>query len=330
MARHKVLAIGLDGLDVTLAERFMAEGQMPALANLRKRAARFLLDEGAALHTGLPWEHVASGLSPEAGGRWSPVDFDPSSYTAWQDGAHFAPWWAETDLRVVVFDSPFVDLRRARNTKGIVAWGSHNPGTVTAARPAALLAEFVQRFGDYPAVEWTYATPWPSAARARMMEKDSVRPWMCAAARPIGWPLNDSRSGTSFSPSLASFTAVWRGYGTAWTLAIPSTRIPQAGRPVLHCWTYTGPWTTWSGSSSTRPAMPQSSRSTWAGWGRPLRYPVDGSAPRAALPPRLRSPASHAPPAWTATPNRMPGLDDHDSWETATASWVPGPPRDSG
>jgi len=41
MARQKVLAIGLDGFEVSLAERYMAEGQMPALAALRKRAARF-------------------------------------------------------------------------------------------------------------------------------------------------------------------------------------------------------------------------------------------------------------------------------------------------
>jgi hypothetical protein len=169
MTGRKVLAIGLDGLEVTLAERLMAEGQMPALADLRKRAARFLLDEGSAFRAGLPWEHVASGLSPELAGRWGPVEFDPTSYTAWLEGAHFAPWWAKTDLRVVVFDTPYVDLRRARNTQGIVAWGSHSPGAVTAARPAALLAEFVQRFGDYPAVEWTYGTPWPSAARARLM-----------------------------------------------------------------------------------------------------------------------------------------------------------------
>ena len=112
MTGHKVLAIGLDGLEVTLAERFMAEGQMPALADLRKRAARFLLDEGSAFRAGLPWEHVASGLSPEGAGRWGPVEFDPTSYTASQEGAHFAPWWAKTDLRVVVFDTPYVDLRK--------------------------------------------------------------------------------------------------------------------------------------------------------------------------------------------------------------------------
>jgi hypothetical protein len=41
MARQKILAIGLDGFEASLAERYMSEGQMPALAALRKRAARF-------------------------------------------------------------------------------------------------------------------------------------------------------------------------------------------------------------------------------------------------------------------------------------------------
>jgi predicted AlkP superfamily phosphohydrolase/phosphomutase len=79
MMRQKVLAIGLDGFDVSLAERFMAAGQMPALTELRKRAARFILDEGPPIRTGLPWEYVVSGLSPEMARRWGPIDFDPAS-----------------------------------------------------------------------------------------------------------------------------------------------------------------------------------------------------------------------------------------------------------
>ncbi len=34
------------------------------------------------------------------------------------------------------------------------------------------------------------------------------------------------------------------------------------------------------------------------------------------------------PPAWTATPNRLPILEEHDSWDTARVSWVPEPPRE--
>jgi predicted AlkP superfamily phosphohydrolase/phosphomutase len=190
MMRQRVLAIGLDGFDVTLADRFMAEGQMPAFAELKKRAARFLLDEGQAIRAGLPWEHVASGLSPEMSGRWGPIDLDPSSYTAWQDGAQFAPWWAETGLRVVVFDTPFVDLRRARNTQGVVSWGSHNPGTVSRARPGALRGEFVRRFGEYPAAEWTYGIPWPSAERANLMG-EALSHALDVRSRAVQWLATD-------------------------------------------------------------------------------------------------------------------------------------------
>ena len=169
MTRRRVLAIGLDGLEVTLAERLMAAGDMPALAELRRRSARFLLDHGPAQRTGLAWEHVASGLSPEAARRWAAVEFDPSTYRAWQEGARFVPWWDSLDRRVVVFDTPYVDLRRAPTTQGIVAWGAHDPGTTFTGRPAGVQAEFEERFGRYPAAPWTYGIPWPSPARARAM-----------------------------------------------------------------------------------------------------------------------------------------------------------------
>lgn len=170
MTRHgRVLAIGLDGLELGLAERLMAAGEMPALAALRDRAARFLLDHGPAQRTGLAWEHVASGLSPEAGRRWAAVEFDPATYRAWQEGARFDPWWNGLDRRVVVFDTPYVDLRRTPRTRGVVAWGAHDPGTVMAGRPEGLLGEFEQRFGRYPAAPWTYGTPWPSPSRSRTM-----------------------------------------------------------------------------------------------------------------------------------------------------------------
>jgi predicted AlkP superfamily phosphohydrolase/phosphomutase len=169
MARPRVLAIGLDGLEVTFAEQLMAAGEMPALADLRRRAARFRLDHGPAQRTGLAWEHVASGLSPEAGHRWAAVEFDPTSYMAWQEGGRFTPWWADLDRRVLVFDTPYVDLRRARNTRGVVAWGAHDPGTINAGSPDGLLAEFKSRVGRYPASRWTYGTPFPSSAGTQAM-----------------------------------------------------------------------------------------------------------------------------------------------------------------
>jgi len=126
-----VLAIGLDGLEVSLAERLMAAGDMPALADLRKRAVRFVLDHGPAQRTGLAWEHVASGLSPEASGRWAAVEFDPSTYQVWQEGARFTPWWAAVDRRITdqALCRPLTSTRpelvsaRLRNYQYHPVWG---------------------------------------------------------------------------------------------------------------------------------------------------------------------------------------------------------------
>lgn len=169
MEPRRVLAIGLDGLELTYAERLMADGRLPALAGLRDRAARFRLAYGPAQRTGLAWEHVASGKSPDAGGRWAAVEFDPTTYEAWQEGARFSPWWSGMDRRIVVFDTPYVDLSRAPNTKGVVGWGAHDPGTKSTVAPDDLAADFERRVGAYPAPEWTYGLPWPSAARSQAM-----------------------------------------------------------------------------------------------------------------------------------------------------------------
>jgi predicted AlkP superfamily phosphohydrolase/phosphomutase len=168
MRRGRVVAIGLDGLETSVADRFMASGDMPALAELRREAACFVLDHGPAQRTGLAWEHVASGRSPEAAQRWAAVEFDPSTYRVWQEGARFTPWWTNLSRSVVVFDTPYVDLRRAPTTRGVVAWGAHDPGARLAARPRLLLRDFRQRFGAYPS-KWTYATPWGSVDRSREM-----------------------------------------------------------------------------------------------------------------------------------------------------------------
>lgn len=190
MSGARVIAIGLDGLEVRLAERLMREGEMPALAELRRRSARFLLDHGPAQRTGLAWEHVASGLSPEAAGRWAAVEFDPHTYRVWQDGAQFDPWWKDLDRRVVVFDSPYVDLRRAPRTRGIVAWGAHDPGTPAAGLPDDLLGEFEGRFGRYPAARWTYGIPWSSPARTREMG-EALSHALDVRARATAWLMAD-------------------------------------------------------------------------------------------------------------------------------------------
>lgn len=70
---------------------------------------------------------------------------------------------------VVVFDTRYVDLRRARTTRGIVGWGFDDPSILPSALRADLRIEFEQPFGPYPAARWLYGAPWPSQARTEAM-----------------------------------------------------------------------------------------------------------------------------------------------------------------
>ncbi len=168
-ARRRVVAIGLDMLAVPFTEQLMDRGSLPALAGLRETGTRFLLDHGTAQATGLAWEHVATGRSPGHGGRPSAVEFDPGTYQVRQLGTDLDPAFERVDRRTVVFDVPYLDLRRADRVAGVVGWGAHDPGVEPAAQPPELLEEFAARVGPYPASPWLYATPWPTASRCEAM-----------------------------------------------------------------------------------------------------------------------------------------------------------------
>lgn len=167
--KRRMLVIGLDGLEISYAQKLMDAGEMPALAALRDRSASFLLDHGSAQRTGLAWEHVASGLSPDDAHRWSAVEFDPQTYSVWQEGARFVPFFESLNIRTLVFDPPYVDLRKTTRMQGIVGWGAHDPGTSLAARPQSLLTEMRATFGNYPSPKWIYGLPCYSVERCEQM-----------------------------------------------------------------------------------------------------------------------------------------------------------------
>jgi len=170
----RVLVIGLDGFEVSYADQLVAEGLLPTFAAQHDDAARVLLDHGPAQRSGLGWEHFWSGLTPQASGRESAVEFDVSNYHVWQEGARFRPFFADFATESVVFDTPYADLVRATGLRGVVAWGVHDPGLNGGAvsRPPGLVAEIEGIAGPYPATRWTYAVPWASADQCRLMGHD--------------------------------------------------------------------------------------------------------------------------------------------------------------
>lgn len=171
MTQSRVLVLGLDGYENSLGEQMMAAGELQNLAAIKARSASMLLDHGPAQRTGLAFEHVATGLSPQDADRWAAVEFDPQTYQAWQQGTTMPPFPEQLDAQTVVFDAPYFDLRLAPNVSGIVNWGAHDPGVPTNANPDALLGEFVERFGEYPAKPFIYGVPWASPDVCRKMGK---------------------------------------------------------------------------------------------------------------------------------------------------------------
>ncbi len=164
-SRNRVLVIGLDGVELACVERYLEGGELPHLAALRARSATFLLDNPPERRTGLEWEHLTAALPAGRTLRESQVTFDPATYDIRGSTSEAEPFLERLDARTVVLDLPYCDLRRAPSVKGMVAWGSHDPGAPRRARPPSLLDEL----GPYPSPGAIYDVPWPSPGRCRAM-----------------------------------------------------------------------------------------------------------------------------------------------------------------
>src|SRR5690349_14813684 len=186
----RVIAIGLDGFEITLAERLMSEGLMPHFARISDRSLRVRLDHGFDKFSGLAFEHVSAGRAPSDGARWSGIMFDKDRYTARQEPTTYRPFLADVAIRSVVADLPYCDLAAAPNILGFTGWGVHDLGAEPASRPESLAAEMEQRFGAYPAPEWIYGFSWPSPERTRQ-SSDALTRAVNIRSEAIRWLLGE-------------------------------------------------------------------------------------------------------------------------------------------
>lgn len=321
---RRVLAIGLDGYEDSLAREMMSAGALPHLARLRDESTRFLLDHGSAQRTGLAWEHVSTGRSPDAASRFAAVAFDPDDYAVWQEGTNAVPFPAQVASRTVVFDTPYFDLDRASSVRGLVDWGAHDPGTRTAARPAGLLAEFEARFGRYPAKESIYGFVWPSPERCRRMGADltaAVDTRARAARWMLGERLPDWDLGIVVVSELHSaIEALWHGVDWSHPLhRLPSA--PPAGEALRSVYRAVDRLV-----GSLVAAFPDATHVVFAMGGMgPNRSDV---ASMALLPELLYRNAfgeslMKQPREWSEAPNGCPLLGEDARWSTAINELLP-------
>lgn len=233
MRTDRTLVIGIDYAP-RLIDRMSGGGELPTLTRLRQTSARFKLDHGAAVRSGLAWEHVATGRSPDEGGRASTFRLDPAHYTAIQEPTRQIPFAAPLDARFVVFDAPYFDLARAPNCQGIVNWAAHDPGVAPACRPAGLQAELLERFGPYPSHHCTYGFVWPDGQRAQAMADGLVR-GLELRAEVARWLLGERFTDWDMGLVIVGEThsaleAMWHGVDPSPLMrGLPSTEAAERG-----------------------------------------------------------------------------------------------------
>jgi predicted AlkP superfamily phosphohydrolase/phosphomutase len=322
----RVLMIGLDGFELSLAEAMMAEGLLPRLKSLRDGGARFMLDHGSAKYSGLAWEHVSSGVSPDDGGRWSAVFFDPKTYAVKQSSTEAVPFTANLPIRTVAFDLPYCDLWRAGDMRGMANWGAHDPGVPTQYRPSDLQAEFDARFGPYPARRSIYGFTWPSVEKTQRLVEDlekAVRVRAKAAKWLLGERFPDWDLGiVVVSEPHSAAEPLWHGVDASHPLhGIASAAASGAGlRRIYRAIDDL--------IGTLVDAFGDATIMTFAmhGMGR-----NEADVPAMALLPELLYRHSFGRPyfrpyPWSGTlANGLPLLAEHENWKIVTDAIVPGP-----
>jgi predicted AlkP superfamily phosphohydrolase/phosphomutase len=232
--KRRVLVIGLDGYEPSVADRLMAERKLPNLRDFAKRSAQFKLDHGAAKRTGLAWEHVSLGRSPTGYGRHAAVRFDTETYEAAQFGTVHRPFLADVDTRAVIFDAPYFDLHAAPNCRGLVSWGAHDAGIAPQCTPAGLDQEIAAKFGPYPATPFIYGFVWPHKKKARAMAdalsetvkvRGEIGRWLLAERLP-DWDV----ALLVISEFHSAIEALWHGWDPSHPLhGVPSAKAARDG-----------------------------------------------------------------------------------------------------
>jgi predicted AlkP superfamily phosphohydrolase/phosphomutase len=320
----RVLAIGLDGFEITLAERFMSEGLMPHFARIADRSLRARLDHGADKFSGLAWEHVSVGRAPSDGARWSAVTFDKDRYTARQENSTYRPFLADLPLRSVVADLPYCRLAGAPDVQGFTGWGAHDPGVDPGSRPESLLAEIEQRFGPYPAPEWIYGFVWPSPERTRRASEALTRA-VNVRTEVTRWLLGERLPDWDLAIVVASEThsaiePLWHGVDASHPLhGLPSAAPAAAGLRDVY-----GAIDNFIGTLAD--AFPDATLVLFAMHGMGIN---DADVPVMALLPELLHRHAFGRPHMKQAhwPSRLsdgtPLLGEDDSWEQALADIVP-------
>ena len=151
---NRVLMIGLDAADLVLTERWMADGTLPNLAELRRSGASGTLATTADVLAGSPWPTFYSGQSPAQHGLYADYQWQHEHLRF----ARPSPEWLRTtafwrhlegDVPALVYDCPMVTGLEPFNGTEVAAWATHDALTTTCTHPGELGRDIAGRYGQW-------------------------------------------------------------------------------------------------------------------------------------------------------------------------------------
>lgn len=174
--KRSVIAIGLDAADPVLLEKWMAQGHLKNLSQIRQQGAygrisntvNYCGNPKETSGTERTWVTFLTGCKPNKTGYWGSIKFDSNSYKISHgdlEGSYesedYPPFYAiGDDYRVAIMDIPCTALNDRVNGLQILGWGGHFPHTLSHSQPADALPNIVERYGKNPVLHKDYGYWW--------------------------------------------------------------------------------------------------------------------------------------------------------------------------
>ena len=152
-ARTPVLMLGLDAAELTLIERMIAAGKMPALAALRARGCFGALESPAEAYAGAVWPSFYTGCDVPWHGIFHNKLWRPDAMRCevpddrWIASRPFWEGLGARGLRLCIIDVPMI-LGEPRPINGLYlgGWGTHDLIS-KGSEPKTLWRELERRYG---------------------------------------------------------------------------------------------------------------------------------------------------------------------------------------
>lgn len=152
----RILLIGIDGAPPALLQRWMADGELPALAELTAAGAFGSLKSTPSMTSPSAWTSIATGVNPGRHGIFSFFDREPGTWSFSQNSAlsrAVEPYWlmaSRAGLSTATINVPCSWPVDATSGLQVAGWLTPSDRSEGFTFPASLASELRSIYGSYP------------------------------------------------------------------------------------------------------------------------------------------------------------------------------------